>query len=83
MHMTVEFKGYLEEIVDEAIRRGIVKTRTEALRAGLLELADKYGLGEADDETEVLEEVRRLEEEMKKGRMKTYSKRQFEKKAGL
>ncbi len=81
--MTVEFKGYLEEIVDEAIRRGIVKTRTEALRAGLLELADKYGLGEADDETEVLEEVRRLEEEMKKGRMKTYSKRQFEKKAGL
>ena len=81
--MTVEFKGYLEAVVDEAIRRGIVKTRTEALRAGLLELADKYGLGEADDEAEVLEEGRRLEEEISKGRMKTYSKKEFEKRAGL
>jgi Arc/MetJ-type ribon-helix-helix transcriptional regulator len=87
MHMTVNFRGYLEEIVDEAIARGIVQTKTEALRAGLLELADKYGLGnrqsEEDDEKEVLAEVARIEKEIKAGRVKTYTKEEFEKRVGL
>jgi len=84
MHMTVKFEGYLETIVDRALKRGIVRTRTEALRAGLLELANKYGLGEEDEgEAEVLEEVRNLEDAIAKGKMKTYSKKEFERRAGL
>jgi len=89
MHMTVNFQGYLSDIVDEAIRRGIVQTKTEALRAGLLELADKYNLGqkslgkEEDDEREILREVANIEKEIKAGKIKTYSKKEFEKRMGL
>lgn len=86
MHMTVNFKGDLEQIVDEAIRRGIVKTKTEALRIGLLELADKYELNRhssIDDEREVLSEVKQIEAAIHAGKMKTYSKKEFEKRAGL
>ena len=89
MHMTVNFQGYLSDIVDEAIRRGIVQTKTEALRAGLLELADKYNLGrkslgkEEDDEKEVLAEIARIEEGIRKGKIKTYTQKEFEKLAGL
>ena len=87
MHMTVNFEGYLSDIVDEAIRQGIVKTKTEALRAGLLELADKYNLGKnsriKDDEAEVLAEMDRIEKEIKKGKIRTYTKKEFEKLAGL
>jgi len=89
MHMTVNFKGYLSDIVDEAISRGIVQTKTEALRAGLLELADKYDLGqksigkEDDDEREILQEVAKIEKEILAGKIKTYTKKEFEKLAGL
>ena len=88
MHMTVNFQGYLSDIVDEAIRRGIVQTKTEALRAGLLELADKYNLGQKslgkeDDEKEVLAEISRMEEGIRKGKIKTYTQKEFEKLAGL
>lgn len=85
MHMTVNFKGYLEQIVDEAIRRGIVQTKTEALRAGLLELATKYDLGskQSEEDREIVMEMKRMEEEIRKGKVKTYSKKEFEKLAGL
>jgi len=83
--MTINFKGHLEDIVDEAIRRGIVSTKTEALRAGLLEFADKYGLGKhnEDDEAEVIAEIKRIDGNIRKGKSKLYSKKEFEKLVGL
>jgi Arc/MetJ-type ribon-helix-helix transcriptional regulator len=88
MHMTVNFQGYLSDIVDEAIRRGIVQTKTEALRAGLLELADKYDLGQKgqaveENDKEVIAEMNRIEEGIRKGRVKTYTQKEFEKLVGL
>jgi Arc/MetJ-type ribon-helix-helix transcriptional regulator len=88
MHMTVNFRGYLSEIVDEAIARGIVQTKTEALRAGLLELADKYGLGkkqqdDEEDEREVIAEMDRIERGIRSGKVRTYTQKEFEKRVGL
>lgn len=86
--MTVNFQGYLSDIVDEAISRGIVQTKTEALRAGLLELADKYNLGQKgqsddEDDKEVIAEMDRMEEGIRKGKVKTYTQKEFERRAGL
>ncbi len=48
MNLSLEFKGYLEEIIEKAIYKGIVKTRAEAIRLGLLELDKEYRLVERD-----------------------------------
>lgn len=42
--ITMTFEGYIAKIIKEALRRGLVKTKAEALRLGLLELNDKYRL---------------------------------------
>ena len=48
MNLSLEFKGHLEEIIERAIDKGLVKTRAEAVRLGLLELDKEYHLAEAD-----------------------------------
>ncbi len=44
MNLSLEFKGHLEEIIEKAIDKGLVKTRAEAIRLGLLELDKEYHL---------------------------------------
>ncbi|MBI5159590.1 hypothetical protein HY992_05720 [Candidatus Micrarchaeota archaeon] len=46
MNMNVKFTGVMEKIIAEAIKQGLVKTKTEALRLGLLTLNEKYTLME-------------------------------------
>ena len=54
MHVTVKFRGVIEDILENAVERGIAKTKTEALRLGVLELANKYNLLETGDNKAVL-----------------------------
>ena len=54
MHVTVKFKGVIEDILENAVEEGIAKTKTEALRLGVLELANKYNLLESDKGMAVL-----------------------------
>lgn len=56
MNISMHFEGYVEKIIEEALRQGIVKTKAEALRLGLLELNDKYGLVASDLEQKELEQ---------------------------
>ena len=60
MNISMHFDGYVEQIIDEAVRKGLVKTKAEALRAGLLELNDKYGLVPALDELENIADIEEL-----------------------
>ena len=46
MNVNVKFVGITDEIITDAIRRGLAKTRTEVLRLGLFELKNKYHLAE-------------------------------------
>lgn len=73
MNISMHFEGYVEAIIEEAVKQGIVGTKVGALRAGLLELNDKYGLVPALDEIEYLEdlsEIKRIEADIKSGKEK-------------
>ncbi len=56
MNISMHFEGYAEKIIAEALRQGIAKTKAEALRLGLLELNDKYGLVASNLEQKELEQ---------------------------
>jgi len=76
MNISMRFEGYVEKIVDRAVAKGIVKTKAEALRLGLLELNDKYGLvakarQKAEDEADVAE-AKRILGEIKSGKQKLH-----------
>lgn len=44
MNVNVRFEGITDQIIEDAIRKGLAKTRTEVLRMGLFELKNKYHL---------------------------------------
>lgn len=44
MQSLVRFDGVVEQTLNRLIKEGYYKTKAEALRAGILELADHYGL---------------------------------------
>jgi len=81
MNVNVQFKGLMEEILEEAKRRGIAKTKTEALRLGVLELNNRYHLLEhRAEEIEDMQDTKELEEmrsAVKKGRAKLISEKKM------
>ncbi|OIO24465.1 hypothetical protein AUJ14_06280 [Candidatus Micrarchaeota archaeon CG1_02_55_22] len=50
--MNVRFTGAVEQILDEAVKRGYAATKTDALRLGVLELNNRYKLLEAAEDYE-------------------------------
>lgn len=42
MNLTVKFEGHIAEVIEKLIGKGVVATKTEALRLGVLELERKY-----------------------------------------
>ncbi|MFH0713468.1 MAG: hypothetical protein V1722_02705 [Candidatus Micrarchaeota archaeon] len=48
MNVNVNFTGVVDEIIEDAIRQGLAKTKTEVLRLGLFELKNKYHLAEGE-----------------------------------
>ena len=81
MNVNVQFKGLMEEILEEAERRGIAKTKTEALRLGVLELNNRYHLLERRaEEIEDMQDAKELEEmrgAVKKGKAKLISEKKM------
>ena len=51
MNLTVKFEGHIAEVIEELIKKGVVATKTEALRLGVLELERKYLPGGKKEET--------------------------------
>lgn len=76
MNISMNFEGYSEKIIGEALRQGLVKTKAEALRLGLLELNDKYGLVATDLEEKELQqdiaEFDRIEKRLGQGKTKLH-----------
>jgi Arc/MetJ-type ribon-helix-helix transcriptional regulator len=54
MNLTVKFEGHVAEVIEKLIKNGVVATKTEALRLGVLELERKYlgSIGAARKEEE-------------------------------
>jgi Arc/MetJ-type ribon-helix-helix transcriptional regulator len=81
MYITMNFEGYVGEIIDRAVKKGIVKTKAEALRLGLLELNNKYQLVLNSEEIELKEDLReidRIEKDIKSGKEKLHKARNVE-----
>lgn len=86
METVVKFEGVPEYILDRLVKMGYFRTKTEALRAGVLGLGKEYGilgnLQEVEDELA----ARKAQEEssrIKAGKEKTYSLDEVLKKAGI
>lgn len=82
MNISMHFEGYVAKIIEEAQRQGLVKTKAEALRLGLLELNQKYGLVATDLEQRELEmdlaEFDRMEKRIAKGKTKLHRAKHIE-----
>ncbi|OIO20823.1 hypothetical protein COV61_01625 [Candidatus Micrarchaeota archaeon CG11_big_fil_rev_8_21_14_0_20_47_5] len=82
MNLTVRFTGHVANVIEELVARGIASTKTEALRLGVLKLEEEYlndnEIERRFDESAV-REVQRQEGLIKKGKMKVYSQKEFEK----
>ncbi len=73
MNISMHFEGFMEEIIEGLLEKGIAKTKAEALRLGLLELNDKYQLVGADRELKAdILEISRIERDIKTGKEKVY-----------
>jgi hypothetical protein len=74
MNISMHFEGYSERIIDAALRQGLAKTKAEALRLGLLELNQRYGLVETELELRELDadiaEFDRMEKRISQGKTK-------------
>ena len=67
MNVNVKFTGIIEQILDAAIKTGLAKDRTEALRMSVLELEHHYSLLEKEAEMkEEQEDVSAANEFIKK-----------------
>ena len=52
MNVNVKLTGILDEIMEDAIKKGLAKTKVEVLRLGLIELKYKYKLADKEEEAD-------------------------------
>ena len=75
MHIrtTLEFKGATELILEKAVEIGLARSKTEALRMGVLALNKEYGLVKDLEKVLVARRIEMQEAEMKKKGLKYLS----------
>ncbi len=83
MNMNVKLHGIPDQIATCAIRSGLAKTKTDALLLGLMELENKYKLLERFEDEQDVVDAKRILADMKNGKEKTYSLKEFENETGL
>lgn len=82
MNLTVKFDGHVSDVIDRLVEKGVVSTKTEALRLGVLRLEAEYL---KDEELErrfdewAVKEVERLDALRKTGKSKVYTQEEFDK----
>jgi hypothetical protein len=66
MRTTLVFQGVPELILQKAVRVGLARSKTDALRLGLLALNREYHLVESEEMNLVARKLQREEAEMKR-----------------
>lgn len=83
MHTLLRFDGIIDSILEQAVRQGLAKTKTEALRLGVLELNNRYALIEnktlEQEDKEDLEYVLKAEKRIAAGKLKLRSEKELRK----
>ena len=80
MKTTIEVTGFPELVLEKAVELGIARSKTDALRIGILELNDKFRLVQNAEDELVAKKVQKIEEEIASGKRKTESLEQVFKK---
>lgn len=86
MEAVVRFDGAVAVVLEKLVDMGYFRTRSEAIRAGVLELGKEYNLLKSPQEVEdelVVRKLQRVEEEAKKKNVKFVSLDDALKRAGL
>ena len=83
MNMTIKLSGLSEKIMEGAVKAGLAKTKTDAIMLGLVALDYKYSLLEQMEDAEDAREAERVSKEIKIGKQRLHSKKEFEKNTGL
>jgi len=83
VNMNIRLDGIPENIVLGAIKSGLAKTKTDAILMGLMELDNRYSLLERLEDEEDVREARRILAEIKSGKQKVLSKKEFERRTGM
>ncbi|MFH0817978.1 MAG: hypothetical protein V1909_05080 [Candidatus Micrarchaeota archaeon] len=80
MHSVMKFEGLIDQILNEAVRQGLAKTKAEALRLGVVELNNKYELIQSrNEEEEDIDYIRRARKEIATGKLKLHSEKELKK----
>ena len=78
MHSTLKFEGLMDQILSEAVRQGLAKTKVEALRLGVVELNNKYDLIQnMREEEEDLKYIRTARKNIARGKLKLLSEKEL------
>ncbi|MEK6953716.1 MAG: DUF6290 family protein [Candidatus Micrarchaeota archaeon] len=72
MNVVVNFEGTLDAILGQAVKQGLAKSKSEALRMGILMLDREYSLLEKLEDEEDLRYAKRSARLVEAGKMKTY-----------
>lgn len=82
----VKFGGVTEYVLERLVEMGYFQTKTEALRAGVLELGKEYRLLEDLQKVEdalVVKKMKKISKEIKQGKIKTYTHDEVLKELGI
>ena len=85
MNLTVKFDGHVSDVIDRLVEKGVVSTKTEALRLGVLRLEAEYLKDEELErrfDEKMAKELNELDKRIKKGEVKFYNQEGFYKKMG-
>ncbi|MDE1827844.1 MAG: hypothetical protein KGH65_01650 [Candidatus Micrarchaeota archaeon] len=83
METLVRLEGAVATILEELVKRGFYKTKSDAIRAGILELGKEYIPKSELEARLVSAKIKRIESQIKKGKVKLVPFEQVAKKAGL
>lgn len=74
MKTIVEFEGTVESILEYLVKQKYYSNRSEAIRAGILELGQRWNVLPKADEVElVVRKMQRIDEDIQKGKRRVHS----------
>ena len=73
MKTTISITGFPEMVLQRAVDLGIARSKTDAIRIGVLELNEHYRLVEDREAYLVIKKMQKLDEETRAGKRKTLS----------
>lgn len=79
----MKFEGIAERILDELVELKYYSTKSEAIRAGILELGQKWSINPTEEANLVIKRMQKMESEVKSGKKKVFPLIDVAKEAGV